>query len=299
MIFLSATKVISLLTPPTNNRKQSMKVTRKKLLIFVFFILSTVSLLRLLNITISNSSSSTQPPVLLPLTLLESCSSPSPTCTKLSTSPAVVSTLTEKEFQLLLNLISHRAPCNLLVFGLIPQFLLLSSANAGGTTIFLEDDPGKLSNITTNSKGTQIYKVEHQIVAGEAYKLLKHARDDPACAPQAGPLQVSSCRLALTKLPWEVYEFKWDVVVVDGPSGDRPEAPGRMSTIYTASMIARTGNITDVVIHDVDRTIEKWFSWEFLCDENLVSSTGKLWHFRIMGNSSSPRFCSNETVQIL
>ncbi|KAF8399964.1 hypothetical protein HHK36_015836 [Tetracentron sinense] len=282
-----------------------MKIPRKKLIIILFFILSFASFFRLLRITINTWSSSSPP---LPRTLLETCSPSSPSCTNLpshvqralahhATSSAIAAKLTAKELQFLFNLISHKAPCNLLVFGLQPQFLPLSSVNSGGTTIFLEDNPEKLSTITTNSKGTRIYKVEHPITAGEAYKLLKHARQDPACSPRAGLLQDSSCKLALTQLPREVYDIKWDVVVVDGPSGNRVEEPGRMSAIYTSSMIARAGNMTDVVIHDVDRMIEKWFSWEFLCDENLVSSKGKLWHFRIMSNSSSTSFCSNEIVQ--
>lgn len=96
-----------------------------------------------------------------------------------------------------------------------------------------------------------------------------------------------------------MYETEWDVVVVDGPDGDAPEAPGRMATIYTAGLLARAGNATDVVVHDVHRTIEKWFSWEFLCEKNLISAKGRLWNFRIPGESNSTRFCSDETVEII
>lgn len=103
---------------------------------------------------------------------------------------------------------------------------------------------------------------------------------------------------SVDKFTQEVYQHKWDVIVVDGPSGDTPEAPGRMGTIYTASIIARAGNMTDVVIHDVNRMIEKWFSWEFLCDENLVSSKGKLWIFRIRGQLNSTTFCPAKTAVI-
>lgn len=85
---------------------------------------------------------------------------------------------------------------------------------------------------------------------------------------------------------------------MDGPSGDTPEAPGRMATIYSASIIARFGNTTDVVIHDVHRMIKRWFSWNFLCEENLVSSKGKLWVFRIKGQLSSTTFCTTKTVVI-
>ncbi|MBA0578335.1 hypothetical protein Gorai_020621 [Gossypium raimondii] len=71
-----------------------------------------------------------------------------------------------------------------------------------------------------------------------------------------------------------------------------------MSTIYTASILARSGKTTDVVVHDVHRTIEKWFSWEFLCEENLVSAKGRFWNFRISNQSNDTRFCSSETVRI-
>lgn len=139
--------------------------------------------------------------------------------------------------------------------------------------------------------------MDYQIPAKEAYKLLKHARENPDCAPSS-KLQLSKCQLALKNLPQEVYELKWDLVVVDGPSGSTPDEPGRMAAIYTASMMARNGNITDVVVHDVDRMIEKWFSWEFLCDENLVSSKGRLWNFRITGQSNSTNFCPAKAITI-
>ena len=284
-----------------------MKFIGKRSITVLVFILSIISILRFLWITVTASSSSRPLPA-LPPTSLHTCSSASPTCRKTPlrapgarrsqhNNSANATALTEKEFQLLSNLISHRAPCNLLIFGLEPQHLVLASMNAGGTTILLEDDPAKLSTVRRRSNNTRIYKVEHHIPAGEAYRVLKHAREDPACAPHSKPLEESTCQLALTKLPQEVYELKWDVVVVDGPRGDRAEAPGRMAAIYTASMIARAGNMTNVVVHDVDRMIEKWFSWEFLCDENLVSSKGKLWNFRLVGKSNSTRFCPSETVE--
>ncbi|XP_052477276.1 protein IRREGULAR XYLEM 15, partial [Gossypium raimondii] len=180
-------------------------------------------------------------------------------------------------------------------------YLDLSSINAGGITLFLEDNRYKISNIEASSNQTQIYKVKYGVPAKKAYKLLKHARGNPTCSPSINLLQQSTCKLALRDLPQQVYELKWDVIVVDGPIGDSPEAPGRMSTIYTASMLARATarNMTDVMVHDVHRTIEKWFSWEFLCEENLVSAKGKLWNFRISSDqSNSTRFCSSETVHI-
>ncbi|GMH31488.1 hypothetical protein Nepgr_033331 [Nepenthes gracilis] len=221
--------------------------------------------------------------------------SPTPQTTGTATTAAAV---TVKEYQFLADLITKRAPCNFLIFGLEDQYLLLSEINAAGTTIFLEDNPEKLKKPTRRSNSTQVYKVKYDKPAREAFRLLKQARKQLACAPNAGPLEVSACRLALKGLPKVVYMHKWDVVLVDGPSSDSPEAPGRMAAIYTASLIARTGNITNIVVHDVDRTIEKWFCWEFLCEENLVSSKGKFWNFRIVGSglSNSTSFCSHKKL---
>lgn len=248
-------------------------ITKKKLIPILIFTLSGFSILRLLKISTVSLFSS--PAVSLPPTHPHT-QGPSKSQSISSDSAA---TLAVKEFRLLSNLVSLRAPCNLLIFGLEQEYLNLSRINAGGKTVFLEDNPEKLNKIEANYSNTQIYKVEYQTVAKDAYKLLEYARQNPACGLQhsrSGSLKNSSCPLALTRLPREVYKRKWDMVVVDGPRGDTPDAPGRMTTIYTASLIARSGNMTDVVVHDVDRMIEKWFAWEFLCDENLVSSKGKL-----------------------
>lgn len=88
--------------------------------------------------------------------------------------------------------------------------------------------------------------------------------------------KVSKSNLVLSNLPQEVYETTWDVVLVDGPRGDTPDSPGKMATIYMAGILARSGNMTRVIVHNVDRMIEKWFSWEFLCEENLVSSKRRI-----------------------
>lgn len=294
-------------SPKSGTAARRMKFRGKKLLPVLVFILSSLSILRLLKIAITTSRPSS-PAAALSSSVQQECSSPSE-CSQVTSyaqgvksSPhkasASATLLTTKELMLLSNLITRKAPCNLLVFGLQSQYLSLSSINGGGITLFLEDDPYKISEIKASSNGTRVHKVEYQVPAKKAYKLLKHARENPACAPTTSLFQQSTCQLALRNLPEEVYQLKWDVVVVDGPIGDAPEAPGRMSTIYTASMLARAGNTTNVVVHDVHRTIEKWFSWEFLCEENLVSAKGKLWNFRISGQSHSTRFCSPEKAHI-
>ncbi|XP_065873034.1 glucuronoxylan 4-O-methyltransferase 1 [Euphorbia lathyris] len=290
-------------SPPTSpkphfiipKRNHSMKVPGRKIIPLLVFVLSTISILRLLRIATSTSSSSPPLPAFHPSLQLK-CS---PDCTDVSSylhsNPATQSktVLTKKEFKLLSDLIKHKAPCNLLIFGMEPKYLKLSSINSGGISVFLEDNTDRISKIRAKSNNTRIYKVNYQVPAKDAYELLNHARKDPSCSPSSTRLQNSTCKLALTSLPEEVYQQKWDVVVVDGPSGHSPEAPGRMAAIFTAGMIARAGNKTDVFVHDVDRTIEKWFSWEFLCEENLVSSKGKLWNFRITSTTNSTKFCTD------
>nr|KYP55607.1 hypothetical protein KK1_001827 [Cajanus cajan] len=293
--------------PCVHNYWQGMKgmsLTKKKLIPILVLILSTISILRLLSLNVKTSPFSTGISVLSP-SPQHSCSPSLFTCNKIASHapgssekprkpPNNTTTLTEKEFKVLSDLIALKSPCNLLIFGIQPQYLILSSMNAAGSTIFLDDGPDKINNVI-NSNNTQIYKLEYNMPAKAAFKLLKHARQNPAaCVPNPRFLQKSKCKLAMKNLPSQVYEKNWDVMVVDGPSGDSPDSPGRMGSIYTASVLARAGNISDVVVHDVDRMIEKWFSREFLCDENLLYSKGKLWHFRISGYSNSTRFCPAE-----
>ncbi|CAN6877862.1 unnamed protein product [Brassica oleracea] len=57
--------------------------------------------------------------------------------------------------------------------------------------------------------------------------------------------------------------------MVDAPTGYYDEAPGRMTTIYTAGMMARNrerAGETDVFVHDVNRELEEKFSMAFLCE---------------------------------
>ncbi|KAL3502443.1 hypothetical protein ACH5RR_036892 [Cinchona calisaya] len=270
-------------------------LNKKKLIPILVFVLSCASVFRLLKLTIVTSSTTRPPRGLSPshhktASHYEKDQEPSKNH---SISHVNSNYLTEKEMGFLLDLISHKSPCNLLVFGLEYQYSTLVSINVGGLTIFLEDNVEKLSTINTTNN-TLVYKLEYPTLAKDAYKLLKHARKSKDCSPFSGLLRKSRCKLALKQLPSIIYELKWDVVVVDGPDGHKPECPGRMASIYTASLLARKnyGNVTNVVVHDIDRMIEMWFSWEFLCENNLVSSKGKFWNFGIVGEPNATTFCS-------
>lgn len=267
----------------------AMKFTKRNIIPLLVFVLSFASILRLIKISVITSYSS---PIFSALSLVEHPHN----------------LLMEKEINFLYELVSRKSPCNILVFGLETQYSSqISTINRGGITVFLEDNPAKIkaNNSTSNTNSTRIQRVEYQTVARDAYKILKHARQNQKhCYISASDsakhdLHSNSsrkCKLMslVTKVPKEVYEVKWDLVIVDGPDGDKPEAPGRMAAIYIAGVLARRSknkNGTHVLVHDVDRMIEKWFSWEFLCDTNLVSSKGKFWDFNILAKPNATTFC--------
>lgn len=220
-----------------------------------------------------------------------------------------------KELALLRSVVAARAPCRLLVFGLSPELLALAAVNSGkgAATAFVTDsaEDGDSARRVLAGRGdgagagtAAVHWARYADAAGEAWPLLRRARASLACRRPTGTVRKSGCRLALTSLPREVLDARWDVVVVDGPSGAGPEEPGRMGTIYTAAALARAaaaagGGEVDVAVHDVNRTVERWYAWEYLCEDNLVAAKGRLWHFRIAAGGPPEAFCSTGPVQIL
>lgn len=223
--------------------------------------------------------------------------------------------LAPKELALLRSLVAARAPCRLLVFGLSPQLLALAAVNtaagAGAATAFVTDIPADAAAARLLSSGEEgsvsIHVARFRDAAAEAWPLLRRARESPACRRPTGAVRKSECPLALTsQLPRDVLDVRWDVVVVDGPSGGAPEEPGRMGTIYTAAALARAAAVeggdavpVDVAVHDVDRTVERWYAWEYLCEGNLVAAKGRLWHFHIAGGGPADPFCNIGPAEIL
>ncbi|KAH0871128.1 hypothetical protein HID58_078150 [Brassica napus] len=287
-------------SPDTPKHQRESKITMpnftvRKLIPLLIFVLSSLSVIRLLRISLKSSSSASGS--------LSSTTFRSSFSRQISAN-ASYSALTENELKLLSDTVASRSPCNVLVFGLAPQYLTLSSINTRGITVILEDEQSK-TKAEVNPNNTRIYSLKyHQMEVKNAYKLLRHARANPACAAlNTNTLHQGSseCKLKLRDLPQELHDTRWDVIVVDGPRGDALEAPGRMGSIYTAAVLARQGSsnsTTDVLVHDVQRTVEKWLSWEFLCQENQVSAKGNFWKFRIKGRSNASRFCSPETALI-
>ncbi|KAH7285191.1 hypothetical protein KP509_33G017200 [Ceratopteris richardii] len=202
---------------------------------------------------------------------------------------------TYAEIMITLNILDRRCPCNFLVYGLGHDSLLWESLNQGGLTVFLEEDPQWLNQMKAEHPSLQAFLVKYPTTMQEADKLLPYAKDKQNCSPRDDLLK-SECKLALKTLPRHVYDIEWDVIMIDAPMGFFPQAPGRMSPIYTSAIMAKAkakNKPTDILLHDVDRPVEKTWGNDFLCSKNLIASTDRLWHFQLHGegNERSAFFC--------
>ncbi|EEF35923.1 glucuronoxylan 4-O-methyltransferase 1 [Ricinus communis] len=276
-------------------RPKTQQIPNLKLLLFgVFFAFFILFLLRS---NISSSSKENSSPIFstsqakssnLDDSSARNCSS---TCSKIPRSLAqalihyTTSTITPqqtlKEISVTARILEKKSPCNFLVFGLGHDSLMWNTLNYGGRTIFLEEDESWISQIRRRFPMLESYHVTYDSKVNQADNLMDVGKG-PECTALSDP-KVSMCQLALKGLPNEVYEIKWDLIMVDAPTGYYEEAPGRMTAIYTAGMMARNRpeGKTEVFVHDVNREVEDRFSKAFLCEGYMKKQEGRLRHFTI------------------
>lgn len=248
-----------------------------------------------------------------------------PTCNKISPSLAqamvhyatsnITPQQTKKEISVSLKVLEKKSPCNFLVFGLGHDSLMWTSLNHGGRTVFLEEDKSWIDQITKQLPTLESYHVVYDTKVTEADQLMEYGLGSEDCKVVSDP-RLSKCQLALKGLPSEVYDVEWDLIMVDAPTGYHDGAPGRMTAIYTAGLMARnredaqpeeegssdtsvstttTTTTTHVFVHDVDRVVEDKFSKAFLCQGYLTEQEGRIRHFTIPTHrtrlGTSPPFC--------
>ncbi|XP_059297295.1 glucuronoxylan 4-O-methyltransferase 3-like [Lycium ferocissimum] len=217
---------------------------------------------------------------------------PTHTCNKISPSLAnalvhyatsnVTPQQTSKEISVSLRVLEKKSPCNFLVFGLGHDSLMWTALNHGGRTVFLEEDKSWIEQIQSQLPGLESYHVIYDTRITQADELLEIGMSNEDCKKVTDP-RFSKCQLALKGLPQEVLETDWDLIMVDAPTGWHDGAPGRMTAIYTAGLIARNkeNGETDVFVHDVNRVVEDQFSKAFLCEGYLVEQEGRIRHFNV------------------
>ncbi|XP_009773426.1 glucuronoxylan 4-O-methyltransferase 3-like [Nicotiana sylvestris] len=189
---------------------------------------------------------------------------------------------TIKEIAVSLRVLEKKSPCNFLVFGLGHDSLMWTALNHGGRTVFLEEDKSWIEQIQSQLPNLESHHVVYDTRITQADELMEIGMSNEDCKKVTDP-RFSKCQLALKGLPKEVLEIDWDLIMVDAPTGWHDGAPGRMSAIYTAGLIARNkeNGETDVFVHDVDRVVEDQFSKAFLCEGYLVEQEGRIRHFNI------------------
>lgn len=189
---------------------------------------------------------------------------------------------TVKEISVTSRVLDVKSPCNFLVFGLGHDSLMWHSLNYGGRTVFLEEDEAWIEQIKKRFPMLESYHVSYDSKVSRAHDLMKSGKG-PKCMVVVDPRQ-SACLLALKGLPSDIYDTQWDLIMVDAPTGYYEEAPGRMTAIYTAGLLARncgSSEETHVFVHDVNREVEDKFSREFLCEGYMKKQEGRLRHFVI------------------
>jgi beta-1,4-mannosyl-glycoprotein beta-1,4-N-acetylglucosaminyltransferase len=153
--------------------------------------------------------------------------------------------MTAKQYELIYKIIKQKSSCNVLVFGLGEDSYLWKSANKEGKTIFIEN---------IKSWADRFSDLDIEIVNYKTTVL-------------DYPNNLNEKKLLLD-LPEYIKNIKWDIIIIDSPVGHNPPciegqcklcsptnpAPGRMSSIFTASKLVHKNSI--IIIDDINREIE-------------------------------------------
>ncbi|HEX5105671.1 MAG TPA: hypothetical protein VFV87_17750, partial [Pirellulaceae bacterium] len=141
-------------------------------------------------------------------------------------------------FRVVLELL-ERGPCNLLVVGAGRDTELYVRANAGGRTVVLERHARWID---------EVRHLDCEVVQVAYTTRIADGPQEPCSLPEG--------------LPAGLLDEKWDVILIDGPEGNRGESPGRQQSVLLARELAHTG--TTVFLHDYDRPAERAVASRYL-----------------------------------
>lgn len=158
----------------------------------------------------------------------------------------------EAEYSLVHGVLSRRAPCNLLVFGVGRDSSLWMDVNDGGRTVFVEDVREWAEYAREHVEGISVVDVRYWTL-----RVMWHL------------LRFIPSLLYMRSLPADVLDAQWDVILVDAPRGTRWYRRGRMMSIYTASVLAKRSRGV-VFVHDCHRFTEAECSDAFLGADRLL-----------------------------
>lgn len=171
--------------------------------------------------------------------------------------------MSSQQYKLIYKLIKFKSPCNLLIFGVGDDSYLWNNVNNNGTTIFLEN----IKEWADKFKDLDIINVKYKTTVLDYPNNLNEEN-------------------LLLDLPDKIIKKKWDIIIVDSPVGHYPPckkcnmcsitnpAPGRMSSIYTASKLTHSNSI--IIVDDINREIEKKSSDNFLKNFKQIYNDKKL-----------------------
>lgn len=170
--------------------------------------------------------------------------------------------LTFNEYNYIAKTVIAKNGCNMLVFGIGQDSKLWMRSNKRDKTFFLENSVSWLAQIKTENPSINGYLIKYNTSRKDWKELLE------------GP----KVNLMLT-LPAFMNDIVWDIIFVDGPAGYNDSTPGRMQSIYTASVLSEKSENIDVFVHDCDREVEKVYCDRFLGNMRLVAEFDRLRHY--------------------
>lgn len=126
-----------------------------------------------------------------------------------------------------------------LIFGTGYDTDLWVNANKDGQTLFVEHDPVWFQKAAEMYPGKVVFHPFDNITVDSS-------------------MELTTADLKTFPIPAELLETKWDIVIIDGPTGCNGDCPGRALPIYwTKEHFSHTNTI--VYIDDCDRDVEKRF----------------------------------------